>query len=319
VIVDAHNHVFPETVISLLGEEPGYGVQISGRTVSSGSHANHELFPALYDPRAKLAELDAMGLGGAVLSLAPRLFSYQASAELGERLAEAANRGLREFAEADPARLRWMGQLPLQDPERAAALVPELRAAGAVGVEVGSAIADRRLDEAAYEPFWTAVEDAGLVVFVHPAHIPRVPGTDDFHLRNVIGNPLETTICAERLLSTGVLDRHPRVRIILAHGGGYFPYQAGRWQHARKVRAELADAPEDPWAAVGRLLFDTITHDPRALAYMIDRVGAENVVVGTDNPYDMGTTDPLGELRAAVDAATAKQIAEDNPARLFGF
>jgi aminocarboxymuconate-semialdehyde decarboxylase len=234
-------------------------------------------------------------------------------------MAEAANRGLREFAAAAPERLRWMGQLPLQDPASAAALVPELRAAGAVGVEVGSAIAARRLDEPDYEAFWAAAEAAGLIVFVHPAHIPRVPGTDDFHLRNVIGNPLETTICAERLLSTGVLDRHPGIHIILAHGGGYFPYQAGRWQHARKVRPELADAPKDPWDSVGRLLFDTITHDPRALAYMIDRVGAENVVVGTDNPYDMGTTDPLGELRAAVGEDIVRTIAQENPARLFGF
>jgi aminocarboxymuconate-semialdehyde decarboxylase len=317
MIIDAHNHIFPRSVIDLLAEEPRFGVTVTGTSVSSGSHADHALFPALYDPEVKLAELRDRELDGAILSLAPRLFSYEVPAELGLAMADAANRGLAEFAAYDPARFGWMGHVPLQDADASAELVPELAAKGAVGIEVGSAIADHRLDEDEFEPFWAAVEDAGLLTFVHPAYIARIPGMSDFYLRNVIGNPLETTICAERLLSAGVLDRHRGLRILLAHGGGFFPYQAGRWRHARAVRKELAAAPEDPWKYAGQLLFDTITHDGPALAYMIQRVGAENVLIGTDHPYDMGENAPVSALREVTDEATFRQIAELNPARLF--
>jgi aminocarboxymuconate-semialdehyde decarboxylase len=317
MIVDAHNHIFPEPVIELLRSEPGFGVTVSETSVSSGSHADHALFPALYDPDVKLAEIADRGLEGAVLSLAPRLFSYELTPDLGVAMAAAANRGLAEFAAHDSASFSWMGHVPLQDPEVSAQMVGELASRGAVGIQVGSAIAEHRLDEPRFEGFWAAVEQAGLLVFVHPAYIPRLPGIADFYLRNVIGNPLETTICAERLLSAGVLDRHPGVRLLLAHGGGFFPYQAGRLRHARAVRKELADAPVDPWQFAGQLLFDTITHDGPALAYLISRVGPENVLIGTDHPYDMGEHTPVDALRAVTDDETFRQIAELNPARLF--
>jgi aminocarboxymuconate-semialdehyde decarboxylase len=318
LIIDSHSHVFPEAVISLLGTEPAYGVKVEGTAVSSGSHAPHQLFQALHDPAAKLAEMEAAGLEGAVFSLSPRLLSYDVDAELGDRMAEAANRGLREFAAHDPARMGWMCQVPMQAPERAAAVLAEAAAAGAVGVEVGTSADGRRLDEEEFEPFWSAADEAGLIVFIHPAYIPKISGLSDFYLRNVIGNPLETTICAERLLSAGVLDRHPNLTLLLAHGGGFFPYQAGRWRHARTVRGELADAPQDPWSYAGRFLFDTITHDGPALEYMISRVGAENVMIGTDHPYDMGDTTPVAHLREATDDQTFQLIAEENPQRLFG-
>jgi aminocarboxymuconate-semialdehyde decarboxylase len=318
LIVDSHSHVFPESVITLLGEEPGYGVKVEGTAVSSGSHAPHELFPALHEPDAKLAEMDAAGLEGAILSLAPRLFSYQVDPELGDRMAEAANRGLREYAEHDPGRLGWMAHVPLQAPERAAEVLAEAAAVGAVGVEIGTSVDGRPLDADEFAPFWSAADAAGVLVFIHPAYISKIPGLGDFYLRNVIGNPLETTICAERLLAAGVLDRHPNVTLLLAHGGGYFPYQAGRLRHAGTVRGELADAPRDPWSYAGRLLFDTITHDAQALEYMISRIGADNVMIGTDHPYDMGDSKPVEHLREVTDEEAFRLIAEENPQRLFG-
>jgi aminocarboxymuconate-semialdehyde decarboxylase len=156
-------------------------------------------------------------------------------------------------------------------------------------------------------------------VFVHNAYNPPIAGLEDYHLVNVIGNLLETTICAERLVCAGTLDRHPGVRVVLAHGGGYFPFQAGRLRHAKTVRPELADAPADPWDYAGRLIFDTITHDVQALRFLVERAGAENVVVGTDLPYDMAPPRPMDELLAAVGAETAAVVAERNPARLYGF
>ena len=134
----------------------------------------------------------------------------------------------------------------------------------------------------------------------------------------MIGNQLETTIAAERLIVTGALDRHARLRLLLVHAGGYLPWQAGRLRHAATVRSELAGAPSDPWAYPGRLFMDTITHDPATLRQLVERAGSGAIVMGTDLPFDMATPEPVAALAGAVDGGAARAIMEDTPARLFG-
>jgi aminocarboxymuconate-semialdehyde decarboxylase len=317
--IDVHNHAMPEPALDLLRREAVYGVTIEGDQVSGGPHVPFTLVRSFYDPAAKLAELEARGLEAAVVSAAPPLFYYEVDPEAGEAMCKAVNDGLREFCAHDPDRLRWMAHVPLRRPERAAQVLEEQRRAGCVGVEVGSNVAGQRLDDPALEPFWAAAERLHLPVMIHPAYNPPHPALGDWYLQNVIGNLLETTITAERLICAGVLDRHPRLVVVLVHAGGYFPYQAGRLRHARTVRPELAGTPTDPWAYVGRLRFDTIAHDPAALAYLVSRVGAEHVVMGTDLPFDMATPQPWAELQAAVGPERARRVAEDNPAQLYGF
>jgi aminocarboxymuconate-semialdehyde decarboxylase len=186
-------------------------------------------------------------------------------------------------------------------------------------VEVGTAVADRRIDDVALEPFWAAAERLAAPVLVHPAYNGRHPALTPYYLENVVGNLLETTIAAERLICAGVLDRHPGLQVVLVHAGGFFPYTAGRLRHARRVRPELADAPEDPWAYLDRFWFDTITHDAAALRYLVERVGVDRVVLGTDLPFDMAPVDPVAELRSALDDETFAAVTERNPRRLFNF
>jgi aminocarboxymuconate-semialdehyde decarboxylase len=315
--IDVHNHVIPERVLDLLRREPAYGTRIEeGRFLRGG--ASFPIAASFRDPQAKLAELEAKGLDAAVVSAAPPLFFYDVGAEAGEALCRAANEGLRDFAAARPDRYRWMAHVPLAAPARAPEVLTDAVAAGAAGVEVGTCIAGRRLDDDDFEPFWAAAERLGVPVMLHPAYNEPNRGLDAFYLQNVIGNLLETTIAAERLICAGVLDRHPRLRVVLVHGGGYYPYQAGRLRHAAAVRTELEPAPRDPWAYRGQLLVDTITHDVESLRFLLSRMGAENVVMGTDLPFDMATPDPMAELTGAADHATARRVAEDNPARLFG-
>jgi aminocarboxymuconate-semialdehyde decarboxylase len=316
--VDIHNHAFPESVIDLVTAEPAYGIEASKLGVKGGRLTNHELFASLYDPAAKIAELDSRGVDAAVLSIAPRLLAYHVDAGLGEQMCDATNSGLAAMCASEPERLHWMAHVPLRAPERAAVLLEQAKSAGAVGVEIGTSIASTPLDEAGLDPFWAAAERLGMPVFVHPAYNADIAALKRYYLGNAIGNPLETTICAERLVCSGILDRHRQLRVVLSHGGGFFPFLAGRLKHARTVRPELADSPEDPWLYAGQLIFDTITHDVQALTYMISRVGAENVVLGSDFPYDMSTPRPMDQLREAVDEATATVIAQDNPRRLFG-
>jgi aminocarboxymuconate-semialdehyde decarboxylase len=317
--IDIHNHAVPEPAIALMNGDPVYGATVSNGRWRGAGHPDFPLAESFVDPDAKVAELERSELEGAIVSASPPLFYYHVDPGAGEAMARAVNAGLAEMAAARPDRLRWMAIVPLQAPERAVAVLEDARAAGCVGVEVGTAVGpERPLDDPALEPFWAAAERAGLPVMLHPAYTRPHPRLGDYYLENVIGFPLETTIAIERLICSGTLDRHPGLRVVLVHAGGYFPWQAGRLRHARTVRPELDRSPEDPWPYLGQVLTDPITHDADALRYLIAKVGAENVVMGTDLPFDMATPSPMAALRAACDEATAAQIAERNPARLYG-
>ena len=315
--IDTHNHAITEPVLELLRREPEYRVRVEGGRVHHGERAAYELAPSFVDPAAKLAELERGGLEAAVVSVAPPLFSYHLHVDAGEALCRAANRGMAEFCRDRPDRLAWMAHAPMQVPERAAVVLSEAARAGCVGVEVGTSIAGRRLDEPEFRPFWEQAELLGLPVMIHPAYNEAHEALRPWYLQNVIGNPLETTIAIERLICAGVLDAHPGLRVLVVHAGGYFPFQAGRLRHARSVRPELEGAPEDPWAYRGQVVADTISHDRDALRFLVARMGADNVVMGTDLPFDMATPHPMRALEEAADPATARRIAEDNPARLF--
>jgi aminocarboxymuconate-semialdehyde decarboxylase len=153
---------------------------------------------------------------------------------------------------------------------------------------------------------------------LHPAYQHPHPGFDDYHLTNVIGNMLETTIAIERLILAGVLDRHPGLTVVIVHSGGYFAWQQGRLRHARSVRSYPESTPRDPAAYFGQVRFDCLTHDRQALDFLLSRVGVENVLMGTDLPCDMATPQPWDDLVAVVGPAQALQIAGRNIESVYG-
>jgi aminocarboxymuconate-semialdehyde decarboxylase len=313
---DVHNHAVPRAAVEVLRSAEGYPVRVDGRALEA-DRVRAELTSEFLDPAVKLEQLERLGLEAAVVSGAPPLFAYEADAERGDALCVAVNSGLAEFCSHDPDRLRWLAHLPLQAPDRAAELLAAAAAAGAVGAHIGTSVAGTPLDQAGLEPFWGAAERLNMALMMHPAYNNPHPGLEGHHLQNVVGNQLETTIAAERLIVTGALERHPRLRLLLVHAGGYVPWQAGRLRHAAKVRAELAGAPSDAWAYPGRIFMDTITHDAAALRHLVERAGVEAVVMGTDLPFDMATPEPVPTLEDAVGRGTAGTIMEDSPARLF--
>jgi aminocarboxymuconate-semialdehyde decarboxylase len=319
VRIDVHNHAVPQQAIDLLNRDPVYGVSVSAGRWRGGPHPDFDLLDSFVDPDAKVAELEERELEGAVVSTSPTLFYHHVGPEPGEAMARAVNAGLAEFAGARPDRLSWMASVPLQAPDRAVAVLGDAVAAGCVGVEIATAAGpEQPLDDPALEPFWAAAERHGLPVMLHPSYTVAHPRLDDYYLENVVGFPLETTIAAERLICSGTLDRHPRLRLVLVHAGGYLPWQAGRLRHARTVRPELEGSPADPWSYLGQIVVDPITHDPDALRYLIAKVGAANIVMGTDLPFDMATPRPMTALLEACDAEIAARIAERNPAELYG-
>jgi aminocarboxymuconate-semialdehyde decarboxylase len=313
---DVHNHAVPREAVELLRTGDGYPIKVEGDFMEA-DRVRAELTPLFVDPAAKLEQLAQVGLDAAVVSGSPALFAYEADADRAASLCGAVNRGLADFCTHAPARLRWLAHVPLQAPDAAAELLAEAAGAGAVGAQIGTSVAGTPLAEAGLDRFWSAAEQHEMALMFHPAYNSPHPGLDGHHLQNAIGNQLETTIAVERLIVTGVLDRHPRLRLLLVHAGGYVPWQAGRLRHAATVRAELADSPPDPYAYFGRIVVDTITHDAAALRFLVERVGADNVAMGTDLPFDMATPQPVLALEEAVDAGTARRVMEETPQRLF--
>jgi aminocarboxymuconate-semialdehyde decarboxylase len=311
-----HNHAVPREAVELLRRGDGYPIKVEGDFMEA-DRVRAELTPVFLDPAAKLEQLESLGLDAAVVSGSPALFAYEADEDRGAPLCRAVNSGLAEFCTYEPSRLRWIAHVPLQAPDAAAELLAEAAGGGAVGAQIGTSVAGTPLTEAGLDPFWNAAEEHDMTLMLHPAYNNPHPGLQGYHLQNAIGNQLETTIAAERLIVTGVLDRHPRLRLLLVHAGGYVPWQAGRLRHAATVRAELADSPPDPYAYFGRIAVDTITHDAAALRFLVERVGADNVAMGTDLPFDMATPHPVDALEEAVDADAGRLIMEETPGRLF--
>ena len=313
---DVHNHAVPREAVELLRGGTGYPIKVEGDFMEA-DRVRAELTPVFLDPEAKLEQLAQAGLEAAVVSGSPALFAYEADADRGAALCRAVNRGLADLCAFEPARLRWIAHVPLQAPGVAASVLAEAARAGAVGAHIGTSVAGMPLADAGLDPFWRAAEQHDLTLMLHPAYNNPHPGLEGYHLQNAIGNQLETTVAAERLIVTGVLDRHPGLRLLLVHAAGYMPWQAGRLRHAATVRAELAASPPDPYAYFGRVFADTITHDAHALRFLVARVGADNVVMGTDLPFDMATPEPAAALEEALDAETAQSVMEVTPRRLF--
>jgi aminocarboxymuconate-semialdehyde decarboxylase len=178
----------------------------------------------------------------------------------------------------------------------------ELRAAmgsGLAGVEVTARVGGDYLGADRFAPFWAAAEETGALVFVHPS-TRGFAGPDDFYLWNTVGNPLETTVNAAHLVMAGVMERHPRLRVLLAHGGGAILALRGRLRHAHgfqpHARSRLTESPDD---SLRRFHYDTLTHDPELLRALVEFAGPERVLLGSDYPFDMGDERAADGVRAA--------------------
>jgi len=211
--------------------------------------------------------------------------------------------------------------VPLQDPSQAAAELSALMALpGMRGVEVPASVAGSYLGEDRFTPFWEAAAGTGAVVFVHPTTTGiGVPALDGHYLWNSVGNPLETAIAAAQLVTTGLLARHPGLKVLLAHGGGALLALRGRLRRAFAVRPEArADTMSEPDAQLRQLYFDSLTHDRALLADLVAYAGPEHVLLGSDRPFDMGSEQPVDDIRALrLSQADEQLLLGGNAARLL--
>jgi aminocarboxymuconate-semialdehyde decarboxylase len=267
-----------------------------------------------------LAAQDEAGVDRVLLCPWVPLLYYDADPDEGLARARIQNDALAGLVRAHPERVSAIGALPLQDPELAARELRELMQAGVLkGVELAASVRGVFLGDDRFEPFWEAAEATGALVFVHPTTRGfDSPAFQDYYLWNTVANPLETATTAAHMVVAGVMERHPELRVLLAHGGGALLAVRGRLRHAHgfqpQARSRLRESPED---SIRRFYFDTLTHDEGLLRALIDYVGPEHVLLGSDYPFDMGdawhveTVRALGlapDLEAAILGGNAERL-----------
>ena len=292
-VADIHTHFVPPEFV----HRTRTGRALDGVTVERRDGAEwmrhpqgyqYPLTAEFYDVAAKLQQMDRLGIDVSVLSLSPTLFFYWLDAAAADDFCREANDSLATLV-AQSDRLQGLASVPLQDPDRAAS---ELRRAvvelGLRGVEIGTTMEAVPLDDARFGPFFATAEELNVPVMVHPYYVGVRPQLADFYMTNLTGNPLETCVAATRMMLSGFLDRHPRLKVVLVHAGGFMPYQIGRLDHGYRVRPETnAAITQPPSTYLRRFWYDTITHAATPLKFLIELVGVDRVALGTDLPFDM--------------------------------
>lgn len=303
--IDTHTHVLTEETVGLLRKEaPKVPVTITPidsefATLDVGGVAYRPFPRGGFDIAHRLRDMDAMDVDVQVLSATPQTYLYNQDASLGAVTSAIQNDQIAKLVKENPQRFMGIATLPMQAPDKAA---DELKRAmtrlGLRGTMFASNIMGKNLDDPSFEPVWATAEELGAFVFIHPNNVAGADRMKSYYLNNLIGNPLDTTIGAACLYFGGVLDRHPKLAVVLAHGGGFTPYQAARWEHGWQVRPEpKKNISKRPTNIAKRFYYDTILHSAPVLEFMIEHVGADRVMLGSDYPYDMGMMDCVKHLR----------------------
>jgi len=304
--IDVHAHILSEETMSLMRKEaPQIGPQLKSIdddfALLEVAGSPYRPFPrGGWDMSRRLNDMDAAGVDVQVLSNTPQTFLYHQEGALAAALSAIQNDQIARAVAGNPERLVGIATLPMQAPELAAA---ELRRAmgtlGLKGAQIGSNINGRNLDDPGLEPLWAAANELDAFIMVHPTGVAGAERLKSYYLTNLIGNPLDTTIAAAALVFGGVIERYPRIKFLMVHGGGFVPYQLGRFKHGWEVRAEpRAILKTPPQASLDKLLFDTIVHGRPALEFLISSCGAERVLLGSDYPFDMGTLECARQVEA---------------------
>jgi aminocarboxymuconate-semialdehyde decarboxylase len=320
VTVDLHAHVIVPEICREAAPDEDWRPHVSdgGRVVELDGRTIRAAIADFVDAEAILAAQAAAGIDRTVLCPWVPLLWYDADPAEGLRRARIQNEALAALVRSHPA-LAALGTVPLQDPPLAAEELERLMH-DLSGVEVAASVGGTYLGDDRFEPFWDAAERTGALVFVHPTTRGFVAGPfRDHYLWNTVGNPLETTVTAAHMVMTGVMERHPGLRVVLAHAGGAILALRGRLEHAHgfqpQARARLTESPE---ASLRRFHFDTLTHDPGLLRALVEFAGAERVVLGSDYPFDMGDQRAADGVRAAgLGAAAERAILAANAERLL--
>lgn len=285
-LIDVHTHVVPRGLpfghdarfASIEPTGPTAEVLVDGavfRVVTEES----------WDVEARVAAMDAQGVTVQAISPMPELFSYWAEPGLGRSFAAALNEAIAEMAAAAPDRLVGLGTVPLQDLDAAIAGVEQVRALGLAGIEIGSNVLGACTGAPSFLPFFQAVADAGLCVFVHAFHPPYWDCCADPPMAAAVNFPPEIGTCMAAMVANGTVEQSPGLRMCASHGGGTLPLHLPRMAAFWDADPARVDRGRSPYDAVRSMWFDTLTYEPAALRSLLDLVGPSRVVVGSDAPF----------------------------------
>jgi aminocarboxymuconate-semialdehyde decarboxylase len=324
--IDIHTHVLADATVKLLQKEvPSLGLKMApydaDNSICEVAGVAYRPFPrGGHDIERRFKDMAAAEVDVHLLSVAPQTWLYGQEAAVGVAASAIQNDEIARHVKEHPDRFSGIATLPMQAPQKAA---DELRRAmqklGLHGAMIGSNIGGKNLDDPSFEPVWAAAEELDAFMMIHPGNVAGADRLRSYYLGNLIGNPLDTTIAGACLIFGGVLERHPKLNFIMSHGGGFIPYQGGRWVHGWEVRPEpKVHVKHSPAPYLDRFLYDTILHAKAPLEFLISSVGANRVFLGSDYPYDMGTGECVRQVRAAnISAADRDIILGDHAAKIL--
>jgi aminocarboxymuconate-semialdehyde decarboxylase len=326
--IDLHTHVVPESWEDFAARYGGARwPRLVHRdpcraTIMTGDVVFREVTDRAWRPERRIEDMDRLGIDRQVLSPPPVMLCYWAEPRAAQAFARMQNDSVAELVARHPRRFVGMATVPLQD---TALAIDELHDAherlGLRAVEIGTCPGGRDFDDPALFPFFAACRDLGMAVFVHPA-APLVgqERLTKYYFPLIVGNPLETAVAISKLIFGGVLERLPDLRICFAHGGGAFPFTLARLDHGWSVRPEgPASIPKPPREYARLLYFDSLTHSPANLRFLVSEFGAERIAMGSDYPFDLGSPDPVAAVgEAGLDASARALIEGGTAARFLG-
>lgn len=327
--IDVHAHYVPAKLLEVLEREGvRYGVNVVEHEPTCQKCLRFEyglqirpFFPKLVEPvAARLDSMQRTGIDRQILSAWTDIFAYALPAEKGEAWHRLLNDLLAEFCAANPRSFSWLASGALPDAACAARELERAVKGGAVGGVLATNVEGKNLGELALDEYWAAAERLDVPVFLHPAQPAPLARTAKFALNQIVQYTYDTTLTLGSLISAGVLDRFPKLRLIVSHGGGALPYLIGRFDvmHERADKAQGIVATGKPSTYLRRMWYDTIVHDAQALRYLAERVKTDRIVLGSDDSFPPADRDPLASLRlAGFDFSDVRKIAEDNPRQLF--
>ena len=327
ITVDMHSHVLVPAAAALVQPHLDLATIPLAHFATPATQAlnrkqDADRRPNMTDLGVRLTDMDAAGIDVQIVMPPPPQCYYTVEKKLGAEAAAMVNEGIRDWCKQQPDRFTGLGTVPMQDADAA---VRELRRCmgdlGLKGVQVLTNVAGKELSDPAFAPFWKEAEALGAVVLLHPNGFTEADRLRRFYFNNVLGNPLETSIALHYLIFDGVLERHPALKLVAVHGGGYLPAYSGRIDHAWGARTDAhGELPNPPTSYLKRVYLDTIVFTPHQLDALVRLFGTERLLMGTDYPYDMAEADPIGHLASAttLDADAFAAIAGGNAKALFG-
>lgn len=326
--IDIHTHIMPEKIPNWF-QKFGYGDFITLEhhkpccaKMIKGDKVFREIQSNCWDASVRIEEMDATEVSMQALSTIPVLFNYWAKPEHALESARFFNDHIAQAAALQPERFIGLGTLPMQDVDLAIKELERcIKTLNMPGVEIGSNVNQKNLSDPSFLPLWEAAEELGVSIFVHPWDMMGMEDMRPYWLPWLVGMPAETSRAICSLIFSGVMERFPGIRFAFAHGGGSFPATIGRIEHGFNVRPDLCAIHNDhnPREYLGKFWIDSLVHDPKALDFVIDVIGADNICLGSDYPFPLGEHHPGKLIEAHItDTALREKLLYRNAMEWLG-